>query len=159
MQNRTTLLTAMALTIVTGCGGATESQIPSSGDSDAAAQDSGGSSSDAGSSSGGDSATATTDATTTTQGEPTWTYLVNTYLSGGKVGNCTRCHSQFSTPPKAYTYLSGKGYIKGASSPLVSTSQSCLSWYSGTMPPGGPTSVPAAVTDFNAWAAAGAKND
>ncbi len=161
MQNLSALLTTLAFAIAAGCGG-TVTQIPEDTDAAAAQGDAdvGDSAvSDAGTS-GDDSATTTTttDGSTTTSGEITWTYLVSTYLASGKPGNCAHCHGQFSTPAKAYAYLSGKGYMKGSGPPLVG-SQACLSWYSGNMPPGGPTSLPAAVKDFDAWAAAGAKND
>jgi hypothetical protein len=55
----------------------------------------------------------------------------------------------------AYSFLSG--YISGTSSRLV-TSSSPLSWFGGNMPPGGGKDAQA-VTDFDAWVAAGAKND
>ena len=52
-----------------------------------------------------------------------------------------------------------KGYINGTSSALVNSNQSCLAWYGGNMPTSGSKSVPQAVTDMNAWAAAGAQNN
>jgi hypothetical protein len=56
----------------------------------------------------------------------------------------------------AYSYLKGQGYINGTGSALVKNGQSCLSWYAGgNMPPGGGADAQA-VTDMNAWAAAGA---
>ena len=55
----------------------------------------------------------------------------------------------------AYTWLKGKGYINGTSSSLVNPSRSDLTWYGGTMPPGGGSNAQA-VADMNAWAAAGA---
>jgi hypothetical protein len=57
------------------------------------------------------------------------------------------------TSAKAYSYLSN--YINGTSSPLVSQSQSCLTWFGGNMPPGGGSNAQA-VTDLDAWVAAGA---
>jgi len=58
----------------------------------------------------------------------------------------------------AYSWLSQKGYIGGGSPPLTDPNQSCLSWYSGNMPPNGPSDQQA-VTEMNAWAAAGAQNN
>lgn len=84
---------------------------------------------------------------------PTWTYIFNQYMQ-----TCQTCHNQMMSAPKAYTWLKGQGYIAGANSPLVSSAESCLSWYGGNMPPDG-TSNPQAVTDMNAWARAGAPND
>jgi hypothetical protein len=56
----------------------------------------------------------------------------------------------------AYSYLSSQGYISGTHSALVQNGSSCLSWYGGgNMPPGGGNDAQA-VTDMNAWAAAGA---
>ena len=57
----------------------------------------------------------------------------------------------------AYQYLSSQGYINGTGS-LLCKSGSCLSYYGGNMPPLG-SGNPAAVTDFNAWAAAGAMDN
>jgi hypothetical protein len=60
----------------------------------------------------------------------------------------------------AYSYLSNQGYISGTSSALVDPSQSCLTWVSsgGNMPPGGGSNAQA-VTDLNAWVAAGAQDN
>ena len=86
---------------------------------------------------------------------PTWTQIFNSYLAGGTEGTCSSCHSQSSSAKSAYTWLQGRGYISGTSSMLVSTSASCLSWFGGNMPPSGPNDA-TAVSDMNAWAAAGA---
>jgi len=74
-------------------------------------------------------------------------------------GNCTSCHGQMSSASGAYSWLKGKGYVGSSSPRLVSSSSSCLSWLGGNMPPGGPGSEPQAVTDMNAWAAAGGLNN
>jgi len=63
------------------------------------------------------------------------------------------------TATAAYSYLKGKGYINGAGSTLVKNGSSCLSWYGGFMPPGGPSSLSSATTDMNAWATAGAQDN
>jgi hypothetical protein len=84
--------------------------------------------------------------------------LFTTYLANGTVGNCTRCHNQMSSASGSYSWLSGLLYINGTGS-LLAASGSCLSWYGGNMPPGGTRSNAQAVADFNAWAAAGAKNN
>ena len=91
---------------------------------------------------------------------PTFTMLFDAYLAAGTVGDCARsgCHSVMSSPALAHSYLWGNGYISGTTSAIVTT-QSCLSWYGGTMPPHGPSSAGSAVTDFNAWVAAGAQNN
>jgi hypothetical protein len=60
------------------------------------------------------------------------------------------------TSAKAYSYLSN--YINGTSSRLVVNGQSCLTWFGGNMPPGG-GSDSQAVTDLDAWVAAGAQNN
>lgn len=90
---------------------------------------------------------------------PTWSSIYSKYLAGGTPGDCYPCHSQMSTASKSYSWLKQKGYINGTSSALVNASRSCLSWYGGNMPPQGPTSLSAAKTDMNAWAAAGAQNN
>ena len=104
-----------------------------------------------------DSGTTTKDSGTTTTA-PTWTAIFNDYLAGSKEGRCSGCHSQGSSASNLYSWLQGKGYISGTSSKLVSNSQSCLSWYGGNMPPSGPSDA-TAVSDMNAWAAAGAANN
>jgi hypothetical protein len=79
--------------------------------------------------------------------------------------NCTgSCHRHSfegaATATGTYNWLSGRGYIDGTSNPpLISSSQSCFSWLGGNMPLSGAYSLPAAVTCFDAWAAAGGKND
>lgn len=91
---------------------------------------------------------------------PTWTQIWTNYLQAGTKGNCkSSCHSQMSSPSAAYSWLKGRGYISGTTSALVDSSQSCLSWYGGNMPPSGPGSVPAATTDMDAWVKAGALNN
>jgi hypothetical protein len=102
-----------------------------------------------------------TDTSTTLPTGPTWTTLFDTYLAPGTVGNCAAsgCHQQFTRPGDAYSYLWGNGYINGTSSALVDPTQSCLSWFGGTMPPSGPASAGNGVADFNAWVAAGALNN
>jgi hypothetical protein len=80
------------------------------------------------------------------------------YLASGTEGDCEKCHSEMSSASGAYSYLSRKGYIQGSSSSLVSTSSSILSWFGGNMPPSGGSDAQA-VTDFQAWAAAGAQDN
>ena len=89
----------------------------------------------------------------------TWTTVFNNYLAGSTKGRCSACHSQGSSKSSLYSWLSSKGYISGTSSALVDSNQSCLSWYGGNMPTNGPSSWSQAVTDMNAWAAAGAQNN
>ena len=86
---------------------------------------------------------------------PTWSQIYANYFGSGTIGRCNGCHSQGSSAKNLYSWLQGKGYISGTSSPLVDSSQSDLSWYGGNMPPGGGSSSKA-VSDMNAWAAAGA---
>jgi hypothetical protein len=59
----------------------------------------------------------------------------------------------------SYSWLQQKGYLGGSSPSLTNPNSSCLTWYGGNMPPGGPSSVPQAVSDMNAWAAAGAQDN
>ena len=85
--------------------------------------------------------------------------MINTkYLANGTIGNCPSCHYQMSSASGAYSYLAGQGLHQGHGSPLVKPG-STLSWYGGTMPPGGPSSNAQAKSDMNAWAAAGAMNN
>jgi hypothetical protein len=81
------------------------------------------------------------------------------YLASGTIGNCPRCHGlQMINASAGYSWLQGQRYINGTNSSLV-TSGSCLSWYGGNMPPGGPRKSAQAQADMGAWAAAGAKNN
>lgn len=106
-----------------------------------------------------DSGTQTQDSGTQQTQGVTWTAIFNSYMKSGTKGKCNSCHSQGSSASALYTWLKGRGYISGSSSALVSTSQSCLSWYGGNMPPSGPSSYGNAVSDMNSWAAAGAPNN
>jgi hypothetical protein len=114
---------------------------------------------DAGSTDAGDAGGGGPDGASPPHGAMTWTHVYKTYLAGSTPGDCTQCHGELSSPPAAYAWLASRGYIAGASTTLTSTSASCLTWYGGNMPPGGPTSSPQAVADMDAWAAAGAPNN
>ena len=91
-------------------------------------------------------------------GGPTWSAIYKAYLVNGSPGRCVGCHFQMSSAKGAYSYLQSNGYISGAGSALVK-SGSCLSWYGGNMPPGGPRTLAQATSDMNAWAAAGAMDN
>jgi hypothetical protein len=84
---------------------------------------------------------------------PTWSAIFSSYLT-----MCKTCHIEMNSASSAYSWLQSQDFIDGAFSPLVSPAQSCLSWYGGDMPPGG-TDNAAAVTEMDAWAAAGALNN
>ena len=115
---------------------------------------------DSGSTQTKDSGTQTQDSGgTQTQTAPTWTQIFNSYFKSGTKGRCNSCHSQGSSAGNLYSWLQGRGYISGKNSALVDPNQSCISWYGGNMPTSGPSSYPQAVTDMNAWAAAGALNN
>jgi hypothetical protein len=58
-----------------------------------------------------------------------------------------------SSAKNSFAYLQEKGC--GGTS-LVDPESSCLTWFGGDMPQGGPSSYPQAVTDMDAWVAAGA---
>jgi hypothetical protein len=89
---------------------------------------------------------------------PTWSALYTEYLATGTEGNCQGCHAgQMGSASASYAFLQGKGYISGTGSSLVKNS-SCLSWFGGNMPPGGPSDATAAAA-MSAWVAAGAQND
>ncbi len=92
------------------------------------------------------------------QTAPTWSTIFADYLASNKEGRCDSCHSEGASATKLYSWLQSKGYINGTSSSLVNKSKSCLSWYGGNMPPSGPSDANA-VSDMNAWAAAGAANN
>jgi hypothetical protein len=153
------VLVALTSTPVAGCGGAdgplggphdgTESTIaPTPGNvNDVPVED------------GDDGGTSGADGGTSSSGPAlTFAQIFSKYLASGTPGNCTECHAQMSNASTSYGWLVGQGYVQGASSLLVHPG-SCLSWYGGTMPPGGSPSDPQAVSDMNAWAAAGAPNN
>ncbi len=81
---------------------------------------------------------------------PTWTAIFSSYMT-----DCKTCHTQCTSAKSTFLWLRSQAYITGANPALVSTSESCLSWYGGNMPPGGGDNA-AAVADMNAWAAGGA---
>jgi hypothetical protein len=78
---------------------------------------------------------------------PTWTYLFDTYLAIGTIGDCNgSCHqhSECDNAMDCYNF--------------VGTNVSILSWEGGFMPPSVPTSAQA-KKDFDAWVAAGSKDN
>ncbi len=126
----------------------------------------GGGSDDAGAQTGKDAGTHTgTDAGQTSSGL-TWTNIYAGYFAAGSMGNCgaSGCHASSRSGVKCadkatcYSTLTSSGYISGASSPLADTQQSCLTWFTGNMPPSGGASAKA-KTDISAWVAAGALNN
>jgi hypothetical protein len=94
-----------------------------------------------------------------TTGPQTWSHLYTTYLASGTIGNCSPCHGGISTASSCYTWMQQKGQVGGTSPALTNSSRSVLSWYGGNMPPGLPAQSAQAVSDFNAWAAAGGTNN
>jgi len=97
--------------------------------------------------------TSSSSAASSSAAAPTWTYLYNTYLASGSTpGNCDgSCHrhSQCDNPSDCYSWIGSR----------VSNGAGLLSWDQGYMPPGGPSSLPQAEADFNAWAAAGSQDN
>jgi hypothetical protein len=89
----------------------------------------------------------------------TFTQLFDKYLAAKTVGNCTHCHSEMDSASDSYVWLKTRGYLGSPNPFLIDPEQSCLSWYGGSMPPGGPEMNARAVRDMDGWAAAGAKND
>jgi len=90
---------------------------------------------------------------------PTWTTIYARYLSPDSEGGCGKsreCHADaMSDSASAYAWLTERGYIAGTQSRLVSTTNSCLLWFGGNMPPCGAPND-GAVRDLEAWVAAGA---
>jgi hypothetical protein len=136
-------------------GARRDSGAPSSSSSGGSGSSSGGPAS--GGSSSGSSGSGSSSGTTSPP-TPTWSQIFSKYLGNATTGNCTRCHGQMGSASGSYSWLSSQRYISGTNSPLVK-SGSCLTWYGGNMPPGGPRTNAQAVADMNAWAAAGAKNN
>src|SRR5580700_7607203 len=130
-----------------GLGGSSSSGTGSSGSSSGVHSSGSSSSSGASSSSSSGGGTA-----------PTWTQIYTSYFAPGTPGNCTNCHPGTNSPKCMYSYLQGRGQLGGSSPSLTSPTSSCLSWYGGNMPPLGPQNAQA-VSQMNAWAAAGAMNN
>jgi hypothetical protein len=93
------------------------------------------------------------------QDAPTWSTVYARYLSPTGDGGCGRsraCHADvMGDSASAYAWLAQWGYIAGKRSPLVSRTNSCLSWFGGNMPPRAQPND-AAVRDLTAWVASGA---
>jgi hypothetical protein len=107
-----------------------------------------------------DAGASTVSSATGSDAVPTWTQLYNDYFIAGTIGRCTNCHPMdMATPAASYVYLQSKGYLGGPMPGLVDPYGSCLTWFGGTMPYGGPASNARATKDFVAWAKAGAKNN
>jgi hypothetical protein len=93
---------------------------------------------------------------------PTWNAIFDAYFGPGSPASCGRsgrCHGEeMRDATTAYAWLTGRGYIDGARSALVSPTNSCLRWFGGNMPP---QAVPDgdATRDLQAWVAAGAPED
>ena len=137
--------------------GGTSSGGTSSGGTSSGGTSSGGTSS-GGTSSGGSSGASSSGASSGSGGAaPTWTGIFQSYLASGTEGHCASCHGQTSSATNAYSWLKSKGYIAGTGSALASNG-SCLTFFGGNMPPGGPSDAQAAA-DVTAWVAAGAPND
>jgi polyvinyl alcohol dehydrogenase (cytochrome) len=90
---------------------------------------------------------------------PTWSALYTAYFAAGTVGHCSNCHAPTNTATGLYTFLQTRGQIDGVNSRLAQTGNSILTWFGGTMPLGGPSSLPQAEADVRAWVAAGALNN
>jgi hypothetical protein len=107
--------------------------------------------------------TSTTSVSAASSGNaPTWTQLYQTYMLIGTMGNCTfpGCHDgDMDTPSDSFTWLASQMQLGDSNPAIVQPGVSCLSWFGGTMPMGGPTMSTTATKDFMAWAAAGAKNN
>lgn len=93
---------------------------------------------------------------------PTWATIYEQYLALNTEGSCGRsgaCHAaEMANAASSYAWLQQRGYIAGPRSAIASTSNSCLRWFGGNMPPGGKPN-PRAAHDIDAWVAAGAPND
>jgi hypothetical protein len=99
------------------------------------------------------------DSGSTQPSAPTWSQLYTNYLGAGTDCDCKSCHSQGNSASALYSWLSGRGYMSAPNPSFLSSARDGLTWFGGGMPPNGAASNSQAVSDFNAWAAAGAKND
>jgi hypothetical protein len=95
---------------------------------------------------------------------PTWTYLFNSYLAAGTIGDCadSNCHgvggaedSNCDSPGDCWSFIGQPGFYG------LSAGGDLFSWDDGTMPAAtsDPGSEPQADADFAAWVAAGSLNN
>jgi len=152
------ILVAPTSTLVAGCGGAGGPLGGPHGGTESTIAPTPGNVNDVPVDDGDDGGTSSADGSTSSTGPAlTFGQIFSMYLASGTPGNCTECHAQMGSASTSYAWLVGQGYVDGASSLLVA-SGSCLSWYGGTMPPGGQSDAQA-VSDISAWVAAGALNN
>lgn len=93
---------------------------------------------------------------------PTWSTIYDRYLAAKTDGGCGRSHAchadEMADAASTYSWLQQRGYISGSRSPLASTTNSCLGWFGGNMPPKGKAN-PQAAEEISAWVAAGARDN
>ena len=93
-------------------------------------------------------------------GEPgTWYHIFTAYFEVGTIGDCPACHTEMKTSKASYAWLHELEYIGTNPPPLIDGAASCLAWFGGNMPPGVIPPNPELVTEFQTWAAAGAKEN
>ena len=82
--------------------------------------------------------------------------LFNNYFASGTNGDCPLCHTQVTSPSTFWTYLSSNN----CPPPMLNNpNTSCLAWFAGNMPTATTPCNGQAVSDINAWIAAGAQNN
>jgi len=87
-----------------------------------------------------------------------WTHVYFAYLAEGTIGNCYPCHIEMVDPPASFRWLEEHAYV-GDGAPLLTSTQSCLTWFGGNMPPGSPVQSAEAVNEMNLWVSSGALNN
>ena len=93
---------------------------------------------------------------------PSWSAVYDKYLGPETAGHCINCHLEMNDARTGYDWLTAKGQIRGAASPLGIQGQSRLLWLGGSMPLDGSRNDPdaaAAIADIRAWIATGAPNN
>jgi len=127
-----------------------------------------GSGSDDGGSSGADAGTGSTSApagctaASAPATAPTFTQIYTKYFAPGAPVDCATgsgCHAEFKTETGAWGFLLEYDQVGTSPPELTDPNASWLTWYGGSMPESGTACNPQAMSDLNAWAAAGGQNN
>jgi hypothetical protein len=93
---------------------------------------------------------------------PTFTQIYTKYFAPGAPVDCATgsgCHAEFKTETGAWSFLLEYQQVGTAPPELTDPNTSWLTWYGGSMPESGTACNPQAMSDLNAWAAAGGQNN
>jgi hypothetical protein len=93
---------------------------------------------------------------------PTFTAIYTKYFAPGDPVDCSTgsgCHAEFKAETTAWAFLLEYNQVGTSPPGLTDPNSSWLAWYGGNMPESGTSCNPQAMSDLNAWAAAGGQNN